>query len=341
MRKIILLFLLIPLASHSQDKNLEKKFDSVLHSYVNHDKPGFTAGVISDGKILYLKGFGVEDIETRQRITTQTKFQADDLAKQFTVLSMLQLEQEGKLSFEDDVRKYLPNLPKYNYILKVKHLINHSSGLHNLDPVKELLGLRRNDIFTHEDAVKIISSQEKLNFKPGSQFSYHRSDTELILMVEIVKAVSKQSFIEYTKQHLFEALGMTNTFFHNDNSMFQNMAKSYLIEKKISYNPKRDFTLGVTNLYTTAEDFAKWFQTYHLNKNFSNLVKKLDTYVALDSGKEFASTWGKVTLGRYYDHPERGLPKMSWQFGLTGGYGANFFRYQSHKLVSFVLGNNN
>lgn len=341
MKKLSTLFLLISLTGFSQNETLEKKFDSVLSSYKSIDKPGLAAGVIQNGKILYLKGFGVEDIESKQLITPKTKFQMDDLAKQFTVFSLLLLEEEGKLSLEDDIRKYLPNLPEYQHILKVKHLINHTSGLHCLTPIKELLSIGPNDLFTQEDAVKIISAQQKLNFKPGTEFSYHTSDTEVILMVEIVKAISKTSFEEFTKKHLFEPLEMKNTTFSSSRNMLNSLAKSYSIRDKTTFNPVNDLTLGVSNLYTTAEDFAKWFQMFYTDKKLSSLVKKLDTYVMLDSGKEHNSTWGKVTLGRYFDHPERGLPKMSWQYGLVGGYGANFFRYHSHNLVAFVLGNNN
>lgn len=339
--KLSLLFLLISFTTFSQNQQLEQKFDSILSIYKSTDKPGLAAGVLQNGKLLYLKGFGVEDIETKQPITPQTKFLVGDIAKQFTVLAILLLEQEGKLSMEDDVRKYIPNLLNYEYALKVKHLVNHTSGLHNLEPIKELLSIKENDLFTQQDAVKIISAQQKLNCKPGTQFSYHYSATEVILMVEIVKAVSKISFEEFTKKQLFEPLGMQDTSFDISRSMQTNLAKSYSVREEITYNPVNDLTLGVNNLYTTAEDFTKWFQHFYADKKLSSLVKKLDTYVKLDSGKEYASTWGKVTLGRYFDHPERGLPKMSWQYGLVGGYATNFFRYHSHNLVAFVLGNNN
>ncbi|PQJ78009.1 serine hydrolase domain-containing protein [Polaribacter porphyrae] len=341
MRQLLILFLSISISAFSQNKLLEKKFDSVLSDYKSDDKPGIVAGVIENGKLLYLKGFGVENIETKQLITPQTKFQVDHLAKQFTVLSILLLEEEGKLSFEDDIRKYLPNLPKYQHIIKVKHLLNHTSGLHCLIPLKELLNIRQNDVFTQQDAVKIISAQQKLNFKPGTEFSYHTSDTEVILMVEIVKSISNTSFEEFTKKRVFEPLEMNNTSFNSSRKMLNNLAKSYTIREKTTFNPVNDLTLGVSNLYTTAEDFAKWFQMFYADKTLSSLVKKLDAYVTLDSGKEYNSTWGKLALGRYFDHPERGLPKMSWQYGLIGGYGANFFRYQSHNLVTFVFGNNN
>ncbi len=341
MKKISSLIFLVSITVFSQNHLLEKKFDSILSSYTNSNKPGLAGGVLQNGKILYLKGFGVEDVETNKLITSKTKFQVGDLAKQFTVLSLLLLEKEGKLSLEDNVRKHIPILPKYQYPLKVKHLLNHSSGLHVLYPLKELLNVRQDDLFTHDDALRIISLQQKLNFKPGTQFSYHSSNTEIILMVEIIKSISKQSFEDFTKKHVFESLEMRNTSFNTPRGMLKNLAKSYSIGNDIRYNPVNDLTLGISNLYTTAEDFSKWFQLYSGNHKLSSLINKLDKYVTLDSGKEYASTWGKVTLGRYFDHPERGLKKMSWQYGLIGGYGANVFRFQSHNVIAFVLGNNN
>lgn len=341
MRKLVLILVCIPCVIFSQNEISEKKLDSILLSYTNANKPGLAGGVIQNGTVLYLKGFGVEDVETLAPITIKTKFQVDDLAKQFTVFGIFILEKEGKLSLEDDIRKHLPNFPEYRYVVKIKHLLNHTSGLYNLDPLKELLSIEASDIFTHEDAIRIISSQKKLSFQPGTNFSYHRSDTEIILLTEIIKSASGMSFVEFAKKKMFEPLGMTNTLFDRNNSMLSHHAKSYTVAEEITYNPLTDYTLGVTNLYTTVEDLAKWFQLYSVNGEVSQLVKKLDAYARLDSGKEYAATWGKMTLGRYYDHPERGLQKMSWQFGLVGGYGANFFRFQSHDVIGFVLGNNN
>ena len=334
---IVILFITVSL----QSQTLEKEFDSILSNYKSADKPGIAAGVLQNGKLLYLKSFGVENIETKSPITLQTKFQIDDIAKQFTLLGVLLLEEQGKLSLDDDIRKYLPNLPKYEYLIKVKHLVNHTSGLYNLDPIKELHDISSNDTFTHEDALKLIFAQRKLNFQPGTQFSYHRSDTEVLLLTEVISKVSNMTFIDFMTKEVFEPLGMKSTIFQNDFEMINHQAKSYTVAKNISYNPRTDFTLGVTNLFSTAEDMAKWFQFHSDGGKFSNLIKKLDAYVQLDSGKQYDSTWGSMTVGRYFDHPERGLPKMSWQFGLVNGYGANFFRFHSHNVISFVLGNNN
>ncbi len=318
-----------------------EQFDSIFSQWNDKNIPGVAAGLIHKGDISYLKGFGVADVESEVKITPQTKFMVGDLSKQFTVLALLVLEDQGKLTLEDDIRKYIPELPEYKTPIKVKHLLNHSSGLNNLDPVKLLLGIRQNDVFIQEDVLKIIYAQQKLNFTPGTDFSYFQSDTEVILMAEIIAKASGQSFIEFTSKHVFEPLNMKNTQFNNNRSLLENTATSYQIGKQLTHNPVNDLTLGVTNLYTTAEDLAKWYINFTKSTSkIGHLIKKLDTYVTSDSGKTYTSFWGKMTYGRYFDHPERGL-KMSWHYGLVGGYACNVFRYHKENLISFVLGNNN
>ena len=338
MKKI--LYLLIFGCSLTISSQNEQKFDSIFSQWKGENVPGVAGGAIHNGRIIYLKGFGSSDIENNVKINPQTKFQVDDLAKQFTVLAILQLEKEEKLSLEDDVRKHITDLPDYKNTLRVKHLLNHSSGLNDLDPIKELLGIKPNDVFTQQDAINLINKQKQLNFIPGTEFSYHTSDTELILLVEIIAKTSGKSFKEYTSNHIFKPLFMHNTVFNNDRSLIKNTAISYNVGEDTKYNPVNDLTLGVTNLYTSAEDLAKWYLSYTKPSVLKQLINKLDTYVTLDNGKIFNSSWGKMTYGRYFDHAERGVPKM-WQFGLVGGYASNMFRFHTKNFTSFVIGNNN
>lgn len=319
----------------------EQKFDSIFTEWKDKNVPGVAAGVIQSGNIIYLKGFGVADIETQEKITPQTKFMVGDLSKQFAILAILILEEQNKLSFEENIRKYLPQLPEYKTPIRIKHLLNHSSGLNNLDPVKLLFGIRQYDVFTQEDALKIISAQKELNFQPGTDFSYFQSDTEVILMAAIIEKVSGHPFNKFCSDNVFKPLEMQNTHFNNERNLLENTAKSYEIGEAILNNPVNDLTFGANSLYTSAEDLANWYVNFTYPKEkIGRLMKKLDTYVTLDNGKTYTSFWGKMTYGRYFDHPERGL-KMSWHYGLAGGYACNMFRYHDKNLISFVLGNNN
>lgn len=338
---ITLLFLFFYINSNAQDKIEAGSFDEIFKEYENSTNPGVAAGVIRNGKVIYLKGFGNADVQNNIKITPQTKFHIDDLAKQFTVLAILLLEEEGKISLEDDVSKYISELPKYENTLKIKYLLNHSSGLNNLSVLKELIGVRLNDVFTQQDALNLIASQKRLNFVPGTDFSYLSSDSELILFAEIIAKASDKSFIEYMSESVFEPLKMTNTVFNNERDTLEDIALSYEVGEQLKHNPINDLTLGATNLYTSAEDLAKWYLNYTAPTSLiEKLVGKLDEYVTLDNGKTFNSSWGKMTYGRYFEHSERGIPKM-WQYGLTGGYASNMFRFHTKEVITFVIGNNN
>lgn len=322
----------------------ERQLDTIFNTWNTQDKPGIAGGLILSDQVTYLKGFGLSDLENKKAISPQTKFQVDHLARQFTVLAILLLEQQQKLNLGDDVRKYVPELPKYMHTLTIGHLVNHSSGLNDYEVLKGLLGIRNNHIFTHQDALRLIFSQPQLNQKPGTDFSYITAKSELTLMAEIIMKVSEQSLNDFAQQHIFGPLGMTDSHFVADyQEPISNQAIAYELDedtfKKLALNQGN---VGPTNLFTSAQDLSKWYITLNspLNDKLGKLVQRLDDPVVLENGKTYDSAWGKMTLGRSFYHLERGLPAY-WQFGLVGGYGANVFRFPEQKVTSFAVGNNN
>ena len=335
-----IIFCLFCINIYAQDQIASEAFDEIFVDWKASDQPGVAAGIISNGEIVYLKGFGDTDVQHPKNITPQTKFQIGDLAKQFTVLAVLLLEKKGAISFDDDVRSYISELPKYKSPLKIRHLLNHTSGLNNLNIIKELSGYRPNDVFTQEDALKLVCAQKQLSHVPGTAFSFVDSDTEIILLAEIVAKASEKTLTDFTSEKIFKTLQMNNTTFNNDRTLLNNIATSYEIGEQVRYNPVNNLTLGVTNLYTSAEDLAIWYRSYTSHSDLKSLIIKLDNYVTLENGTENNTTWGKMTYGRYFEHSERGLPKM-WQYGLIGGYASNVFRFYSEDLTTFVIGNNN
>ena len=99
--------------------------------------------------------------------------------------------------------------------------------------------------------------------------------------------------------------------------------------------------VGAINVYSSAEDLAKWYLNYsNPNGKLGKLIQRLDTPVQLSNGKKYNYYWGDMAIGREFTHPERGLP-IFWNFGLQGGYGTNVFRYLNQNIISFALGNSN
>jgi len=340
----IIFFLFISANGQSQLSNIEEqRIDSIFSEWVQSNKPGVAAGLIYGDNIQYLKGFGTANLESNRAIDQQTKFQVGHLSRQFTVLSVLLLEKMGRLSLSDSVQKFIPQLPNYKHPLRIEHLINHSSGLNDYEVIKTLLGKEEDDVFTHNDALHLISSQKQLNFVPGTQFSYMLSKTETTLLAEVIAKISGESLASYTKQYVFDPLEMHNTLFNEDyNARIPNMAYSYQIDGEGFKNKALNLSnAGPTNLFTTAEDLLNWYKkfTTSTKSELVELIQQLDKPVTLNDGSTYKSSWGQMTLGQSFFHLERGLPAY-WQYGLVGGYGANVFRFPEQNLTSFVLGNN-
>lgn len=143
-------------------------------------------------------------------LTKQSKIEAGSVSKQFTAAATLLFEQQGKLSLNDDIRKYLPEVPDYGNTITIRHLLNHTSGLKDWGSIAELAGWPRGTkAYINDDALQIISQQKKLNNKPGDEFIYSNSNYNLQAI--IVQRVSGMSLADFTKKYIFEPAGMKNT----------------------------------------------------------------------------------------------------------------------------------
>src|SRR5215203_143644 len=156
----------------------------------------------------------------------KTVFQIASVSKQFTAFSIYLLEKQGKISFEDDIRKYVPEVPDFGKTVRIKHLLAHTGGIRDQWSLLTLAGWRMDDIITTEQILKIISRQKELNFEPGSQYLY--SNSGYTLLAEIAARVSGKTFAEYAKENIFAPLGMNDTQFYDDsNRVVKNRAGSY------------------------------------------------------------------------------------------------------------------
>ncbi|MEW7278726.1 serine hydrolase [Aquimarina sp. 2201CG1-2-11] len=305
-------------------------------------KPGVAAGLLKDGEVIYLNGFGSADVAHKLPITVDTKFQTGAMSKEFTAFTILLLAEQGRLSLSDDVRKYIPQLPDFGHQITIKHLLSQSSGLHDFWALKEIAGWRDKDVFTQKDALTLIFQQKKLDYIPGTKFS--STSSGMILLAEVVKKVTSQSLAAFTKEHIFQPLGMTNTLFCEDpEKIIPNVAVSYQVtEKEVKNNFINHAIVGPTNLYTSVKDLSRWYLNFNDPKvGSSKLIKKLRSPVTLDDRiTTYNGLSGKLLYGQQFEHLERGIPKF-WAYGLEGGYGSNIFVFPGQNLTAFVLGNNN
>ncbi|MFM9985435.1 MAG: serine hydrolase domain-containing protein, partial [Flavobacteriales bacterium] len=262
------------------------KVDQLLANYDFENGPGLSIAVIKDGAIVYKNGFGIANLEYGIPITTSTVFQVASVSKQFTVFSILLLEQEGKLSMDDDIRNYLPEMPEYGHTITLRNLANHTSGIRDNTELAYLIGTSETDMLSNEEAVKLITNQKGLNFIPGDKFEYCNSG--YILLAEIVSRVSGQSFAEFTQSRIFTPLQMKNSqFVDAPGKIIKNRAYSYhKVDTTYNKSILNHSFVGSTGLNTTADDLSLWAMNFE-KKSIGNdaVFNKMKEKSRLNSGE--------------------------------------------------------
>ena len=342
---LLIIFILLNgnvLYGQTNDTDIDKQIDNLFSAY-NQATPGVAVAVVKDGKIIFKKGYGTANLEYDTPITPKTVFQIASVSKQFTAFSIYLLEKQGKISLEDDIRKYVPEVPDFGKIVRIKHLLAHTSGVRDQWSLLTLAGWRMDDIITTEHILKIISRQKELNFEPGSQFLY--SNSGYTLLAEVAARVSGKTFAEYTKENIFAPLGMNDTQFYDDaNRIVKNRAGSYKkvngAYQKMNLNHS---TVGATGLLTTVEDLSKWALNFENPKvGDAELIRRFNEPSLLNNGQPvlFAVINGENSYHAkgQFTRNYRGVDLLNHS-GHDAGFRAFLLRFPEKKLSIIALSN--
>lgn len=308
------------------------KVDSLFNSHYTSDKTGAALAIIKNGKTIYKSVEGLANVEYNIPITNSTTFNIASISKQFTTYLALLLEQEGKLSFNDDIRKYLPELKHLSANITIKQLTNHTHGLSNPDEIAQLKGL---NTMNHQEVVKMLLNINHVNFKAGEKYEYN--NTGYILLSEIIERVGQKPFKEQLQEKIFIPLGMKNTkVVDNNNMVVKKKAYSYNLNNGIyESNPVVLSTIGSSGIYTTIDDLALWAKNYQ-NPVVGNsaFYEKMQTLTLLNSGKEI-----KYGLGLQFDN-YKGVD-IIFHGGGTASYRSYILHAPKYKLSIVFLSNAN
>lgn len=166
------------------DKPTGAKVDEVFARFDKPDSPGCALAVIKDGQIVLKRGYGMSNLEYGVPISPSSIFHIASISKEFTAMAIVMLAQQGKLSLDDEVRKYVPEVPDFGERITIRHLIHHTSGLRDQWSLLEMAGWREDDVITEGDILDLISRQKALNFKPGDEHLYSNTGYTLLLKGE-------------------------------------------------------------------------------------------------------------------------------------------------------------
>lgn len=320
----------------SNESVSNERIDEMFAGFDTPDHPAVAATFIHKGQVIYKKAFGSAILDHKVPASVDTKFQLAGLSKHFTAFAILLLEEQGKLSLNDDIRKYLPELPEYDKTITVNNLLSMTSGLPDFWTLKNIAGWHRDDVFTQEHAMELIK-KSKPAFNPGDDYIY--SNTDPLLLSEIVAAVSGQSFASFLKQEVFAPLGMTNTVVADDFEQFiPNIAASYEQAGEAFKRSALNYGItGPTNVYSSIEDMSKWeLNLQNPVVGTSQMVKKMLTACTLNDGSTIDPLFGRVAYGQHLLHMERGVLN-AYQMGFLGGYSTSIFRFLDQEFTAIVL----
>jgi len=315
------------------ESTIESKVDGVFAKW-NASTPGCAVGVASNGKPVLAKGYGMADLEHDVRITPETIFEAGSVSKQFTAASVLLLAREGKLSLDDQVRKYIPELPEYEFPLTVRHMLNHTSGLRDWGSVAAIAGWPRTTrVHTHAHVLEIVGRQHALNFPPGTRWSY--SNTGFNLAAIIVERLSGLSFQAFTRTRLFQPLGMDHTSWRDDYTrIVRNRAIAYA-ERAGEFHTDMPFenVYGNGGLLTTVGDLMKWNQHFDAPaEGDAAMIAEQQVPGTFNDGRRHGYALG-LFVGPY-----KGVREV-YHSGSTAGYSAFLTRFPDHRVSVAVLCN--
>src|SRR5688500_1181971 len=311
----------------------ERAFEKVTKAYVGPG-PGCAAAVSLNGETVFEKAFGLADLEHNVSNTTQTIFESGSVAKQFTAAAVVLLQQDGKLSLDDPVRKYITELPDYGSPLTIRHLLNHTSGLRDWGAVLSLTGAGRGERVISQDlALDVITRQQALDFTPGTEYSYSNSGYNLAAI--IVERVSKQKFPVFVEERLFKPLGMKNSSWRDDyQRIVPGRAQAYSRQGNGPWRLNMPFmnVYGNGGMLTTVGDWMKWNAMLDSHSLGAPLVNALETRGVLNDGRKIAYALG-LSIDSY-----KGLKDVS-HGGSTAGYQTFLARYPDNKVSIGVMCN--
>ncbi len=334
----LFLFSLVAIAQNIEQP-FEKEIAAIFSEWDQLDTPGAAVAVVQKGKIVYTNEFGSANLENHTPISAATKFKLNSLQNQIVAFAVLLLESQGKLSLEDTIQKYLPEMPDFGEPIKIRHLLTHTHGIPNVSTLQRLSGWEPSDFKTREQALEIIYGLSTTIYNAGDRYRFCDSGT--LLATEIIAKVSGNSFTDFVETQLFKPLGMANTIYEtNENLVIGNQSKMYSKSEEGFKHENAVYISSDFTLYSTAEDMARWMLNFGSPKVGNiDLINKMYIPALLNDG---TSTHGKgsSTYAVYgqFTSPYKGLKRIE-QNGRNYGFVTYIAQFPEQEFGVVVLGN--
>lgn len=336
LRRVVLAMVLVTAPGGAQvasSDSAARWVDSVLAPLASPQTPGCAVGVSRAGSLVFAKGYGMADLEHDTPITTGTRFNIASVSKQFTAMSIVLLSLDGRLSLDDSIRKWVPEVPSFGTVITLRQLLTHTSGLRDYYTLLAVSGWPSDGQLTEKQFLTLVGRQKNLNFAPGDEFLY--SNTGYALLSIVVRRASGQSLRSFAAEHIFKPLGMTHTEFRDDHTAlipqralgYEPSGSTYRINQ-----PETD-VVGDGGVYSTVEDLAKWDANFHSGRvGGQRAIAMLQEPARLNNGQTIPYALA-MTIGEFH-----GLKTYSHS-GAYGGYRSTLLRFPQRDMTIITLCN--
>jgi len=334
--RVVLAFILVAAPAGAQVPSPDSAgrwVDSVMSPFASSRSPGCAVGVTRAGSLVFARGYGVADLQHATPITPDTRFYIASVSKQFTAMSVVLLALDGKLSLDDSIRKWVPEVPSFGTVITLRQLLTHTSGLRDYFTLLAVSGWPSDGTLTENQFLTLVGRQKSLNFAPGDEFLY--SNTGYALLSIVVRRASGQSLRTFAAERIFKPLGMTHTEFRDDHTAliperalgYQPTGSTYRISQ-----PEMD-VVGDGGVYSTVEDLAKWDANFRSGLvGGQRAIEMLEAPGTLNDGQiipyAFAMAIGEFHGIKTYSHS-----------GAYGGYRSTLLRFPQRDLSVITLCN--
>jgi CubicO group peptidase (beta-lactamase class C family) len=257
--------------SEKDNKKIYNSIDSLFKSVYEGNKPGGSILVLKNGDVFYRNAIGLQNISDDNKLSPENIFALGSLTKQFTAVCILLLEEQGKLSLDDDINKYLIDFPGHGHKIRIRHLLSHTSGYIDYFDVPEFWAVYQKEI-TVKEALGLVKDKP-LQFTPGEGYKY--SGVNYILLGLIIEKITGSSFEDYLQANIFDVLEMDHTYFFRKQKQMPDLAQGHMMinDEFVPSGPVcMSFLFSAGALYSNVDDMGKW-----INGLLNNKIIKRET----------------------------------------------------------------
>ncbi|WP_338813621.1 serine hydrolase domain-containing protein [Bernardetia sp. Wsw4-3y2] len=334
MKQIAFIYVALLITFSATSQNPTNLIDNLFIDWSTENNPGGVVLVTHQNNLVFTKAYGLANIPYQIPNTEESVFNIGSLSKQFTAMGIVLLYLDGKLSFDDDIKTYLPEFTDFGKTITIRQLLHHTSGLRAVPELFGLAGWRSGDAISNDDVYRYLLKQQDLNFEPNSEFMY--SNSGYILLAKIIERISKQDFKSYMKEKVFQPLHLNSTFVEEDYSaIITKTANSYTETAPSFFQTveNNDLTYGASNVYSTSVDISNWAKNYtKAPKSWKKAFSILETLTTLNSGEKNNYAFG-IVIDDFFGN------RRIQHTGAIAGFQSIMYSYPDEDLQIIILSN--